>query len=102
MRNEYGLITDKDIEKIVNIFKNISTDNITVLKVTNILINRGYSIKLILESFSNYFKRSKVLNEENLCKLYFKISDIDNFSNLSGNQFIATLSILNFLANLLN
>ena len=102
VRNEYGLITDKDIEKIVNIFKNISTDNITVLKVTNILINRGYSIKLILESFSNYFKRSKVLNEENLCKLYFKISDIDNFSNLSGNQFIATLSILNFLANLLN
>ena len=102
VRNEYGLITDKDIDKIVNIFKNISTDNITVLKVTNILINRGYSIKLILESFSNYFKRSKVLNEENLCKLYFKISDIDNFSNLSGNQFIATLSILNFLANLLN
>jgi len=102
VRKEYGLITDKDMDKIINIFKNISVDNKTVLKVTNNLINRGYSIKLILESFSNYFKRSKVLTEENLCKLYFKISDIDNFSNLSGNQFIATLSILNFLATLLN
>lgn len=101
VRTEYGLITDTEIDQIVNIFKNISTDNITVLKVTNYLLNRGKSIKLVLESLSNYFKRSKVLNEEKLCKLYFKISDIDNFSNLSGNQFIATLSILNYLANLL-
>ena len=101
VRDEYGLITDCDIKKIVDIFKK-NIDNKTILKVTNILINQGFSIKLILESLSNFFKRYSILCEENLCKLYFKISDVDNFSNLSGNQFIATLSILNFLAILLN
>jgi hypothetical protein len=101
VRDNYGLIKLECLDKIVFLLKNKKNDNNTLILLTNFLLNGGYSVKLILESFSEYFKNKKILNEENLCKFYFKISDIDNFSNLSGNQFIATLSILNYLAILL-
>jgi replication factor C subunit 2/4 len=101
VRENYGLIKLDCLDKIVFLLKKKKNDNNTLIILTNYLLNEGYSVKLILESFSEYFKNKKILNEENLCKFYFKISDIDNFSNVSGNQFIATLSILNFLAILL-
>ena len=61
-------------------------------------MNKGYSSKLIIESFTLYFKDNKVLEDEKICLFFNKIGDIDHFLNLSGNQFISTVSILNYLA----
>ncbi len=100
VRENYGLISNKILNKIVNQLKeNSSSDN--VISMTYLLLNQGYSVKLILESFANYFKENNILKEDNLCKIYFKLSDIDNFSNSSGNQLIAIFSVLNYLAILL-
>jgi len=101
VRESYGLLKSDYLDKIIKVLsdKNINSD--ILLIVTNSLLKKGYSVKLILESFADYFKKNKILNEENLCKFYLKLSDIDNFSNLSGNLLIATLSILNYLSILL-
>jgi replication factor C subunit 2/4 len=100
VRENYGLIKTNIIDNIITKLEN-DTSNKSILKITYYLLNQGYSVKLILESFAKYFKENKILNENNLCKIYFKLSDIDNFSNSSGNQLIAILSVLNYLAILL-
>lgn len=101
VRDSYGLVKLEFIDKIVKILSDKELNCKKLLVVTNSLLNKGYTVKLILESFADYFKKKNVLNEENMCKFYFKLSDIDNFSNLSGNQLIATLSVLNYLSILL-
>lgn len=100
IRKNYGLI---EIEILKNIINDLKEDNSNkkIISLTYFLLNQGYSVKLILESFANFFKENKILKENELCKIYFKLSDIDNFSNSSGNQLIAILSVLNYLAILL-
>jgi len=101
VRESYGLLKSNYLDKIVKVLSDKNINSNILLIVTNSLLNKGYSVKLILESFADYFKKNKILNEENMCKFYFKLSNIDNFSNLSGNLLIATLSILNYLSILL-
>ena len=100
VRENYGLISENTLHLVIKeLTENNSKENI--IKLTYLLLNQGYSVKLILESLSFYFKENDILKEDKLCKVYFKLSDIDNFSNESGNQLIAILSMLNYLAILL-
>lgn len=100
VRENYGLISENTLHFVIKeLIENNSKENI--IKLTYLLLNQGYSVKLILESLSYYFKENDILKEDKLCKVYFKLSDIDNFSNSSGNQLIAILSMLNYLAILL-
>jgi len=100
VRDNYGLIRTDILKNITDeLIKDNSNEKI--ISITYYLLNQSYSVKLILESFSDFFKENKILNEKNMCKIYFKISDIDNFSNSSGNQLIAIFSMLNYLAILL-
>ena len=97
VRENYGIIPYKLINKILEKLKSDNSSEI-IINLAKILMNRGFSSKLIIESFTLYFKNFKVLDDNKLCLFFSKISDIDHFLNLSGNQFISTVSILKYLA----
>jgi len=96
----YGFLNDKLLDRIYKILNEERTND-EIIELTDKLLSLGFSTLFILESISNYFIRKKLISDKKLCALISKISDIDNFLNLSGNQYLATLNILNFLHLLL-
>jgi len=97
VRQNYGIMPYMYINQIIEKLKEDCSSNM-IINLAKLLMNRGYSSKLIIESFTLYFKNNKVLKDKELCLFFNKLGDIDNFLNLSGNQFISTVSILNYLA----
>ena len=97
VRQNYGIMPYIYINQIIEKLKEDCSSNM-IINLAKLLMNRGYSSKLIIESFTLYFKNNKVLKDKELCLFFNKLGDLDNFLNLSGNQFISTVSILNYLA----
>jgi replication factor C subunit 2/4 len=95
-----GLVTDKNIDKIIN--ETINTDYQKIQQIIKNFLADGYSVSQYINELVEYIVKTNLFSEDLKGFILFKLSEIEYNLNKRGDEYIQMMNIQSLIFELFN